>query len=260
MSFDDLADGALLDIAQVARLAGVSSRTLRHYDAIGLLVPAATRPDGRRLYGRDELLRLQRILVMRSLGLPLERIRTVVDDEADEIAALKRHREDLEREHERLSAVITTVEHTLDHLQKGRTMSTGDVFAGLPGYDGEQQEQYERQARDRWGDDAVDASKQRTAGLSTDQARQVMADHEVIARELAALKARGVPADDERTQAVVARHHAWVSTFWVPDAQAYVGLGALYVDDDRFRANYEQYGAGTAAYLRDAINVYASSQ
>jgi MerR family transcriptional regulator, thiopeptide resistance regulator len=259
MTFDDLTDGAFLDISEVARIAGVSSRTLRHYDEVGLLRPAATRADGRRMYGREELLRLQRILLMRGLGLGLERIRDVLDDDADEVAALGEHLAALEQERGRLDDVIATVRRTLDHLTKGTIVSTEDVFAGLPGYDMDQQKKHEQEARERWGDDAVDASKQRTASLSREGASEVMADHEHIARDLAALHQQGVAASDERVQVIVARHHAWVSTFWVPDAEAYQGLGQMYVDDERFRATYDAFGEGTAAYLRDAIQVYAST-
>lgn len=259
MTFDDLAEGAHLDISEVARLAGVSSRTLRHYDQIGLLRPASARADGRRMYGREELLRLQRILLMRGLGLGLERIRDVLDDDADEVAALGEHLAALERERGQLDGVIATVRRTLDHLTKGTTMSTEDVFAGLPGYDNDQQKRYEHEARERWGDDAVDASKRRTAGLSRAEAGEVMAGHEEIARDLAALHRQGVAVNDERTQAVVARHHAWVSTFWVPDAGAYRGLGQMYVDDERFRATYDAFGEGTAEYLCEAMDVYAAT-
>lgn len=257
MTFDDLPDGALLDISEVARLTGVSSRTLRHYDDIGLLPPAATRADGRRMYGRSELLRLQRILLMRSLSLRLERIGEVLDAETDEVTALEEHLAALEQDRARLDDVMATVRRTLDHLTKGTTMSTDDAFAGLPGYDTDQQRQFEQEARERWGDATVEASKLRAAGLAPEDARQVMADHEGIARELAALNQKGVPASDERTQALIARHHAWVSTFWAPDAEAYRGLGQMYVDDERFRTTYDSFGEGTAAYLRSGIEDYA---
>jgi DNA-binding transcriptional MerR regulator len=257
MTFDDLTDGTFLDISEVARIAGVSSRTLRHYDEVGLLQPAATRADGRRMYGREELLRLQRILLMRRLGLGLERIREVLDDDADEVAALGEHLAALEQERGRIDDVIATVRRTLDHLTKGTIMSTEDVFAGLPGYDSDRQSEYEQEARERWGDDAVNASKQRTASLSQEEAGEVMASHEQIARDLASLHSQGIDAGNERTQDVVARHHAWVSTFWVPDAESYRGLGQMYVEDDRFRMNYDVHGPGTAGYLRDAIDIYA---
>jgi DNA-binding transcriptional MerR regulator len=246
-----------LDIAEVARIAGVTSRTLRHYDAIGLVRPARTRDDGRRSYGRSELLRLQRVLVLRALDVPLERIAAVLDDDADEVAALKEHREALVAERARLSQVLATVDRTIAHLEGGPDMEPEDVFAGLPGYDSEQQRAYEAEARERWGDDAVDASKQRAATLSRSEAADTMREHEDISAALAALAAAGVPIDSAQAQELVARHHAWVSTFWVPDADAYLGLGRMYVDDERFRASYDRFGEGSAVYLRDAIEVYA---
>jgi len=136
-------------------------------------------------------------------------------------------------------------------------LSTEDVLAGLPGYDAEQQREYEREAADRWGQDAVDASRARISGWTREDAAASMAEHEELSRDLAALMDDGVAVEDPRVQAVVARHHAWVSQFWTPDADAYEGLGRMYADDGRFAATYDAFAPGLAAYLRDAIAVYA---
>lgn len=246
-----------LDIAALARVSGVTSRTLRHYDAIGLLRPAATRSGGRRLYGRDEVLRLQRILILRSLGLGLDAIAAVLDTEVDEAAALREHRARLRAERVRLDALLATVDRTIDHLEKGSPMSSEDVFAGLPGYDAEQQREFEAEAAARWGQDTVDDSRARISGWTRDDAAASTEEHAALSRGLAALMTEGAAAEDPRVQALVARHHAWVSQFWTPDADAYEGLGRMYVDDQRFAATYDAFAPGLAAYLRDAIAVYA---
>jgi DNA-binding transcriptional MerR regulator len=248
-----------LDIAEVSRIAGLTSRTLRHYDAIGLVRPARTRTDGRRLYGRTELLRLQRVLILRTLGLPLERIAAVLDEDTDELAALQQHRSALLAEQGRLTDLLVTVDRTISHLEGGADMAPEDVFAGLPGYDAALQQAYEAEARERWGDEAVDASRAATASLSRDDAADVMAEHADVSRALAEAAARGASPADADVQALIARHHAWVSTFWTPDADAYVGLAHTYVDDPRFRATYDAFGDGTAVLLRDAIEVYAQT-
>lgn len=147
-----------LDTAEVAALAGITSRTLRHYDAIGLVSPRATRPDGRRLYGRAEILRLQRVLILRSLGLRLERIAQILSEGIDEVAALREHRDALVADRGRLAVLIDTVDRTIDHLEGGTDMEPEDVFAGLPGYDADLQREYEAEAAQRWGTEAVEAS------------------------------------------------------------------------------------------------------
>jgi DNA-binding transcriptional MerR regulator len=251
-------DRARLDIADVARLAGVTSRTLRHYDAIGLVRPAGTDASGRRWYGRDELLRLQRVLIMRALGLRLERIAAVVNHDVDELEALREHRTHVLAEQDRLAEVLITVQRTIDHLEgRAGTMTTEDVFAGLPGYDAEQQRGYEAEARERWGDQVVDAAAHRAGGLTPDAARAHQVEHDRIAAAVAAHAAAGAEPSSRQMQEWVAAHHAWVSVFWTPDAQAYRGLGEMYVDDERFRATYDAYGPGTAELLRDAIVVFS---
>lgn len=254
-----LAPNLVLDISEVSRVAGVSSRTLRHYDAIGLLVPSMTRADGRRLYGRAAMLRLQRILILRALGMPLARIAAVIDDETDERAALQAHRDSLVSERTRLAEMIGTIDRTIEHLEKGTAMTTNDAFAGLPSYNAEQQREYEREARQRWGSEAVDASVDHASSLTSEQAADVMSEHDLIATELAALMSSGAHPGDGEVQNLVARHYAWVSQFWAPDAAAYRGLGAMYVSDERFRATYDAYVSGLAAFLRDAIEVFADA-
>jgi DNA-binding transcriptional MerR regulator len=252
-------DQARLDISEVARLVGVSSRTLRHYDAIGLVRPAGTDAAGRRWYGRAELLRLQQVLVLRALGMPLEPIAAIVDGRHDELAALSEHRARVAAERDRLADLLDTIDRTIDHLRKEGRMSIEDVFAGLPGYDPDLQRAYETEARERWGDAAVDASRRRTQALAGDAARAHLQEHERIGAALAACAAANQAASSPDVQRLVAEHHAWVSGFWTPDADAYIGLGRMYVDDERFRATYDAFGAGTAVLLRDAIEVYADA-
>ncbi|WP_062317931.1 MerR family transcriptional regulator [Demequina maris] len=242
-----------LDIASVARLTGVTSRTLRHYDAIGLLSPAWTGHDGRRHYGETELLRLQHILVLRELGVPLETIASIVDtDDPTLTAALMRdHHVALLAQRDRFAALAETVERTLTRIEKGLPMTSDEMFEGFD------HERYEPEARERWGDDAVARSNAAWTGMSAEAQRAHAAEHEAVAEALARLAAAEAdPASDE-VQALVARHHAWVSLFWTPGREAYVGLGRMYVDDPRFRATYDKHGDGTAELLRDAIAAYA---
>ncbi|WP_062515882.1 MerR family transcriptional regulator [Demequina gelatinilytica] len=244
-----------LDIAAVARLTGVTSRTLRHYDAIGLLTPARTGHDGRRFYGDAQLLRLQHILVLRELEVPLDTIASIVDtDDATLTSALMRdHHVALLARRDRFAALAETVERTITRIEKGLPMTADDMFEGFD------HTAYEPEARERWGDDAVARSNAAWASLDKADQRAHLAEHEAIAEALGRLAAADAdPASDE-VQALVARHHAWVSLFWTPGREAYTGLGATYADDARFRATYDKHGDGTAVLLRDAIAVYAQS-
>jgi DNA-binding transcriptional MerR regulator len=244
-----------LDIAAVARKSGVTSRTLRHYDAIGLLTPARTNPDGRRFYEQPQLLRLQHILLLRELGTPLDTIQRIVDtdDPATTVRLLREHLAAVEEERERYARLGRTVAATIASLENGTTMSADEIF------DGFDHTQYEPEARVRWGDDAVQHSNEAWKALGSEGRRAHLAEHVAIASGLGELKTAGAGPDAAGVQALVARHHAWVSVFWTPDAAAYRGLGNMYVQDPRFEANYAKYGEGVAAFLRHAIRIYADA-
>src|SRR6478736_5820491 len=142
-----------MDIAQTAKKTGVTSRTLRHYDAIGLLTPSSTAHDGRRYYGEAELLRLQHILVLRELGVDLATTARVLDAApGDAVGLLKDHLTALMKERDRFARLAATVTRTIDHLEKGSAMTTDEMFEGFA------HNRYEPEARERWGDDAVNTS------------------------------------------------------------------------------------------------------
>jgi DNA-binding transcriptional MerR regulator len=239
--------------AEVARMSRVSSRTLRHYDHVGLLRPARTGRGGLRFYERPQLRRLQHILVLRELGLGLDEIGAVLGGETDELAALRRHHDRLLREADRLRTLAATVARTIEETENGGPpMAAEELFRGF------RDDPHAEEARERYGEVAVE-SQRRVAGWSDGVARDVAAEGEAVNRDMAAAMAAGKPVDDPDVQAVVARHHAWVSHFWTPGRDAYIGLGRLYVDDERFTATIDAAGAGLSVYLRDAMAVYAEA-
>lgn len=244
-----------LDIGKVARMSGVTSRTLRHYDDIGLLTPAWTGADGRRRYGQPELLRLQHILVLRELGTSLDRIARIVDtdDPSTTIALLRDHLSGLTAERERYARLAATVARTIDSIERGIPMSASHVFDGFA------HERYEPEARDRWGDEAVDRSNASWERLGDDgKKRHLRIDREIVEALGAAVRV-GFAADSAEVQDIVARHHAWLSEIWTPDATAYRSLTQMYVDDERFRAHYDEVAPGAAELLRDAAALYAET-
>ena len=241
------------DIGKVARMSGVSSRTLRHYNDIGLLTPAWTGADGRRRYGQPELLRLQHILVLRELGTSLDRIARIVntDDPSTTIALLRDHLAGLTAERERYARLAASVARTIDSIEKGKPVNTTKIF------DGFDHKKYEPEARDRWGDDAVDRSNASWERLGDEgKKRHLRIDQEIVEALGAAVRV-GFTADSAEVQEIVARHHAWLSEIWTPDANAYRSLTQMYVDDERFRAHYDEVAPGAAELLRDGAALYA---
>lgn len=240
--------------AQVAQMSTVTSRTLRHYDEIGLLAPAWVGGNGYRYYEPEQLRRLQQILVLRELGLSLDTITRVLDGQTDELAALREHRGQLRAEAERLGRLTDTVSRTIAHLEGGEDMPADEMFNGF------EHNPYEEEAKQRWGNAVVEESKRRVAKLSREQAKQVQRDYAEVTGKMAELLRAGTPVEDPAVQDAVDGHYRWVSTFWTPNREAYIGLGNLYVDDSRFTENIDKTQPGLAAYLRDAMAVYAQAR
>lgn len=243
-------------IAEVARASGVTSRTLRHYHAIGLLVPARTAPNGRRHYEQEQLLRLQQILLLRDLGLGLDVVAEVIAHRStsDTIEVLGRHKEWLLREQLRLGQLVRTVDSTIENLRKGGEMSPEKVFEGF------EHNPYEAEARERWGDEAVDASKQRLQGWSEADAEKARTGYVRVHEGLAELKAKGVDVTHLSVQELIQLHYEVTSLFWTPTKEAYKGLGQMYVDDERFHQNIADGDSSLVEYLRDAMHVYADNR
>ncbi|MEW1550755.1 MerR family transcriptional regulator [Streptomyces tsukubensis] len=238
-------------IQEVARRAGTTSRTLRHYADIGLLAPRRIGANGYRYYGPDELVRLQRILLLRELGLGLPAIAEVLAGQRDTTVALRAHLELLELERDRLARRIASVRTTLRKTGLGEELMAEDV---LDGFDNRI---YEKEVTERWGADAWRASSRRWQQLGEDERRAHLLDHETIARDYARAFKDGAAPGDETVQAITRRMYAWQSLMAPPSKSHFTGLGEMFAADPRFGDNYDKYGAGTAAFVRDAMRVYA---
>ncbi|HVW42891.1 MAG TPA: MerR family transcriptional regulator [Amycolatopsis sp.] len=253
----EMADKAL-SIARVARLSKVTSRTLRHYDDIGLLPPAHTDDSGRRFYQRAQLVRLQQILVLRELGLGLDTIASVLSGSVPRAEALRLHRKWLLEERDRLDRLAATVARTIDELEGGNTMSVERMFEGFaPG--SEKAERLTKEAAERWGE-SVTESHARSKKWSKEKWAEVNAQGAAATEQLADLAKAGVPVDDERVLDAVDGHYRWILNHWTPDAESYTGLGRTYAEDDRFRTQYDAIHPGFADYLRDALAAYATAR
>ncbi|WP_394939026.1 MerR family transcriptional regulator [Psychromicrobium sp. YIM B11713] len=246
-------------ISEVAKISRVSSRTLRHYDQIGLLKPAWTAHNGYRYYQQAELIRLQRILLLRELGLGLETIAEVLRGQTDELQALRTHHRWLLAERDRMSQLAETVQSTMASLSEGKAYSKGGTMKAEEIFSGFDKNPYEAEAIERWGEDAVQKANASWSALGQEGRQAMMAEADAINQELAACQELGLTADDARVQAAVERHYRWIALGWTPDAASYPGLAQLYVDDERFRKFYEKAGV-SPEYLLEAIRIYAAEK
>ncbi len=245
-------------IAEVARMARTTSRTLRHYHQIGLLEPAWIGENGYRYYQREQLLRLQQILLLRELDIDLETIGEILAGQQDTVDALRAHQRRIAREQRRLDRLQRTLGRTLAHIERGDTMPAEDYFEAF----GERQLEHERELVERFGDDArshIEESRRNLAGWSrNDFASANDAFRDMLARLAERMRA-GDDADAPDVQAIIAGHRAWLTQFWTPDPASYTGLGEMYASDARFREQIDAVTPGLAGYLRDAMKVHAGT-
>jgi len=238
-------------IQEIARRAGTTSRTLRHYGDVGLLEPSRKGANGYRYYDQEALVRLQRILLLRELGLPLPAIKDVLEGQRDTATALRTHLRLLEQERERIGRQIASVRTTLRRTEEGEELMAEEVF------DGFDHTAYEEEVTERWGREAYERSGRWWRGLSEAERARFQGVHEEIARDYGVARAAGLEPGGEAAQDIARRHCAWLSAT-AEVTRAYVtGLGEMYVADPRFGRNYDRHGDGTAVFVRDALTIYA---
>ena len=241
-------------IGQLAKIAGVSVRTLRHYDQIGLLQPATRTAAGYRLYAEQELLRLQQILFFKELDLPLDEIRSVLDDPGfDLVEALEHHRRVLQARMDRSMRLLKTIDKTIQRLREDDMSMTDEEL--YEGFTREQRERYQREAREMYDPALVEESERRVRHMSKAQWDAVKVEGGEVTQAIADLMDRA-PGDAE-VQKLIARHHAWIENFYPASSEMYRGLGQLYSEHEEFRAFYEQYRPGLADFMAAAMAHFA---
>jgi DNA-binding transcriptional MerR regulator len=234
-------------------LAGVTVRTLHHYDRIGLVVPAGRTAAGYRTYRRAEIERLQEVLFFRQLGLALEEIKRIVEQPTySRVAALRRQRELLEARAEHVFALIDTIDRAIRAETEGTTMTNEEMLEVFGDFD---PAEYDDEARDRWGGTAAyRESARRTSGYTKQDWEAVRAESEAISQRFLALMAAGDPPDSDGAIDTAEEHRSHISR-WFYDCpkEMHVGLGQMYVADPRFKENIDKAGAGLADYMAAAI-------
>jgi DNA-binding transcriptional MerR regulator len=252
-----------LTVKQLAAISGVTVRTLHHYDEIGLLTPAFVGANGYRYYGREQLLRLQRILFHRELGVPLGSIVELLDLEGiDQIGVLRRHRATLATERERYRVLIETIDRTIEDLQGDRVMVNADLYKG---FSPEKQAGYEAWLIEQYGEPmgvGIERAQTSYAKLSHAEQEALGKELQEVEEALAGAQRHGIDPASEGVDLLLKRHRTWVSQMWgrACGPEAYSGLADLYLAHPDFAARYERIGPGFAEYLTSAMKLHAKKR
>jgi DNA-binding transcriptional MerR regulator len=245
-------------VQALGKLAGISTRTLRYYDEIGILKPARINSSGYRIYGQIEVDRLQQILFYRELGVNLESIKTIImSPHFDGKAALQEHRRRLLEKREQIDILIANVNKTLGLMEGEINMTDGEKFEGFKQkMIDDNERKYGQEVRAKYGNDQVDKANKKVKNMTKEQYAEVEKLSGDLMETLRLAFATGDPAG-ESAQKAADLHRRWLSYFWdTYTKEAHAGLAQMYVDDERFTAYYDKKQPGTAAFLRDAVFIY----
>lgn len=239
-----------MKVKEVAELVGVSVRTLHYYDEIGLLVPKTT-DSGYRIYSDQDLEKLQQILFFKELGFPLKQIKEMMENPAfDRLEALKLQREMLLARRRQLDEMIETIEKTIQHVKGEVEMTNKDMFKGFDF----RHNPYEQEARERWGDLAVDQANEKVKNMTETEKEKF---HKIF-HDLAAI--RHLPPDSQEAQHKINEWYQYLNTFGTYTLDMFKGLGKMYVDDERFKNNIDRFGEGLAEFMCEAMAVFADKK
>lgn len=246
----------MFTVKQLSKLAGVTPRTLHHYDAIGLLKPSRVGDNGYRYYGEESLLRLQQILFYRELGIPLEDIKKIMGRrDFDVLGALRSHKEALQKQVTRLNRLILTVDNTINHLKGTTTMSNKAYFEG---FSEAEQEKYAAEAEELYDVETVRESNRNWKAYPAAKKEAILAEGRAIYTDMIAAMPGG--ADSPEAQAIVERWRRHMDYFWTPNLEQLLGLANGYNDDPRFKANFAKMHPQLAEFMREAVSVYVANQ
>lgn len=245
-------------VQKLSKLAGISTRTLRYYDEIGILKPARINSSGYRIYGQGEVDSLQQILFYRELGVSLENIKKIVTSPIfDSTAALKEHREKLLEKRKQLDILIDNVDRTIAATEGRIKMSDKEKFEGFKQkMIDDNEKKYGEEIRAKYGDEQVDKSNKKIKDMNEEQYAQAEKLGVDVINTLSKAFATGDPAS-ELAQKAADLHRQWLSCYWDRySKEAHAGVAQMYVDDERFTAYYDKKQPGLAKFLRDAVLIY----
>ncbi len=245
-------------IQKLGLLAGVSTRTLRYYDEIGILKPARINSSKYRIYGQEEVDQLQQILFYRELGVGLEDIKKILlSPDFDGARALREHHRQLVEKRAQIEQLINNVVKSIATIEGENKMTNQEKFEGFKKkLVDDNEKKYGQEVRAKYGDEVVNRSNEKLLKMTEDDNEAINQLTQAIHTTLAAAMETGDPAG-VLAQKAADLHKQWLCFYWDGySKEAHAGLGQMYVDDERFRAYYDKETPGAAAFLRDAILVY----
>lgn len=249
-------------VQKLARMAGISSRTLRYYDEVGILKPARINSSGYRIYSKKEVDRLQQILFYRELEFGIDKIKEMINSpDFDEKTALENHKEQLLNKRKQLDQLICNVEMTIQVKEGRMTMTDKEKFEGFKkDLVDDNERKYGKEIRSKYGEDTVKASNNKFMNMSKEQYEEFERLSGEVLDTFEAAFVTGDPAG-ELAQKACELHRKWLAFTWKDySKEAHAGLAQMYVDDERFTAYYDERKPGMAAFLRDAVFIYTKNK
>jgi DNA-binding transcriptional MerR regulator len=245
-------DTPLYTVKQLAELAGVTPRTLHHYDEIGLLKPSRIGDNGYRYYAEEALLRLQQIMLYRELDVPLDDIKKILGRRNfDVLSALESHKIALRKRAERIDKIIQTVDDTILNLKGKKEMTKKQLFQA---FSEEQQAEYEKEAMQKYDPETVKTSNKKWKTYTAAEKQRIFDEGNAVYADMIAAMPKG--AGSAEAQACVDRWRKHMNYFWTPNLDQLNGLANLYNDDPRFKANFDQMHPNLAEFMREAVAIY----
>jgi DNA-binding transcriptional MerR regulator len=243
-------------VKELAKMAGITPRTLHFYDEIGLLKPSQVGENGYRYYGEESVLRLQQILLYRQMELPLDEIKKLMGRrDFDVLDALEEHKLALQKRIEQMQQLSLTVDKTIEFLKGKEKMDNQQLFKGLSK---EQEETYAKEAETMYDQETVRASNKKWKGYSEEVKTRILQEAGKIYTDMAATIPQG--ASSAAAQACVERWRKNMDNFWTPNLDQLVGLAELYNQDPRFKANFDKVDARLTEFFREAVRIYVKNQ
>lgn len=245
-------------INKLAKMAGVSTRTLRWYDESGLLKPRRISSNGYRVYGQAEIDRLQQILFYRELGVELTEIGRILSaKDFDGLTALQSHHTALRAKREQLNALISNVEKSIQAMKGESEMKDDEKFEGFKQkLIDDNERQYGDEIREKYGNDTVDRSNAKMRNMTREQYAEIESLSRELHETLKTAFEQGDPAS-ELAQKACELHKCWLCFYWDKySKEAHLGVTQMYVDDPRFTAYYDKIAPGCAVFLRDAVQIF----
>lgn len=237
-------------------MAGVTPRTLHHYDDIGLLKPSLVGDNGYRYYAEETLLTLQQILFYRELGVPLDDIKQIMGrHDFDVLSALQSHKDALQKQISRLNRLVATVDNTIHHIKGEKVMSQKGLFEG---FSEEEQEKYALEAEQIYDPETVRESNRKWKAYSAGKKEAILAEGRQIYVDMIAAMPKG--ASSVEVQSLVERWRKHMDYFWTPNLEQLLGLANGYNNDPRFKANFDKMHPQLAEFMFKAVKVYVEKR